>query len=257
MYVRLLTGAQAGLTMQITANTASSLTVSNQGVDLSTVTGSTYEIVAGDTILGLFGTGTLTGIGGVKGGTAANFTANQTDRVTINNGASVFNYYYNTDFGQWRRSGSGVDQGTVAITPQSGIVYSRIATSAFSVTAVGSVPVGNTKIALARQGLAIYGRQFPTDTTLGALGLEGVNNWRRALVSGVTVANSDRVIVNNGGSIFSYYYDGVAGFWKRSGSGATQSGVVIPATASIRILRGILKPLLVRMRRKLICFCKP
>jgi len=237
MYVRLSSGAQAGLTLLITANTATTLTVTNQGVDLSTLAGASYEIKAGDTLLGLFGAGNLTGAVAPKGGTTANFTANRTDRVTINNGASVFNYYYNTDVGQWRRAGSNVDQGNVAISPQAGIVYSRIATTAYTITATGSVPVGNTIVAVARQGLGIYGRQFPTDTTLGDLGIQNIANWRKANTGGVTTTTSDRVIVLNGASLLSYYYDNTSSQWRRLGSGVNQNTVSISSGSSIRILR--------------------
>ncbi len=237
MYVRLSSGAQAGLTLLITANTATTLTVTNQGVDLSTLAGASYEIKAGDTLLGLFGAGNLTGAAAPKGGTAANFSANRTDRVTINNGAAVFNYYYNTDFSQWRRAGSNADQGNVAISPQAGIVYSRIATTAYTITATGSVPVGQTIVAVARQGLGIYGRQFPADTTLGDLGIQNLANWRKANASGVTAATSDRVIVLNGASVLSYYYDNTNSQWRRLGSSANQNTVSISAGSSIRISR--------------------
>lgn len=237
MFVRVLTGANAGRTLQITGNTNTTLTVDNQGTDLTTlgfVAGTdTYEIVAGDTIRGLFGTPT----DGVVGGTAAQFTANQTDRVTINVAGSVFNYYYNTDFSQWRRSGNPSNQDNVVISPQAGIVYQRIGTGAYSITALGNVPTTASKVAVTRPSVLVVGRQFPTDTTLGALGIENIPNWRRANAGGVVVADSDRVLIKVSGTIFSYFYDANTSTWKRSGNPSSQNGVAVTADSAIRLQR--------------------
>jgi uncharacterized protein (TIGR02597 family) len=239
MFVRVLSGANAGRCLQVTANTATVLTVDNQGTDLTTagyVTGANgdqFEIVAGDTILGLFGTTA----DGIIGGTATDFSQNKTDRVTINVGSSIFNYYFNTDVGQWRRSGSTANQGNIVIPPQGGVVYSRISTTPLTITALGNVPVGVSRLQLTRPLVSIVGRQFPTDTTLSALGIHNVANWRKANAGGVTIATSDKVLIKTGASLLSFYYDATLLQWRRSGSTANQDGVVVSADSAVRIQR--------------------
>lgn len=237
LFVKFTSGSQSGLTLLITANTDTTLTLDNRGIDLSGLTGSSYTIIAGDTLVGLFGTGTVAGSNDVRGGTATNFAANQTDRVTINTSGTVINYYFNTQFNQWRRSGSSASQDNVVISPQAGVVYSRIATTPLSVVTLGTVPTGSTKIPLTSQGLEIIGRQFPSDTTLASLNIQNVSNWRKANTGGVTVATSDRVLVNVSGALLSFYFNNTTGLWQRSGSGADQGGVVISAADALRIQR--------------------
>lgn len=239
IFVRILSGAASGRTLLITSNTVDTLTVDNQGTDLTTLgmvvgaSGDSYELVAGDTLLGLLGTPA----DGVIGGTSAQFAANQVDKVSLNVGGSLFTYYYSTTNNRWTRSGSGASQNNVVISPQSGVSYQRISTAPLSLTVLGSVPVGPSKTQVSRLGVSILSRQFPTDTTLAGLAMDQVPGWKKANAGGVTVATSDRVMVKVGTSLFSYFYDATTSTWKRSGSGADQGGVLVSAGAGLRIQR--------------------
>ena len=242
IFVKITSGANQGRCFHITANTENTLTVNNQNTDLTTLTfmtganGDTFELLAGDTLLGFLGTPS----NGVVGGTASQFSGNQVDKVTLNNITNnvLFTYYYNTDFGQWRRSGSSTNQNNVVIAPDTGISYQRVANTDLVITLVGAVPTSRVRSIVPTLGTTVLARYFPTDATLVDLGIHNLPNWRKVGVGDVTIATSDRVLIKNGLTIFSYYYDGLSSQWKRSGSGSNQGAVVVGAGSAVRIQRG-------------------
>jgi len=241
IFVKITSGVNQGRCFHVTGNTETVLTVNTQNTNLTTLSfavgssGDTFELVAGDTLLGLLGTP----VDGVLGGTASQFSSNQVDKVTLNNITNnvLFTYYYNTEFNQWRRSGSSTNQNNVVIAPDTGISYQRLANSDLKITLVGNVPTSQIKSVVPTLGTTILARYFPTDVALVDLGLQNLSNWRKVGVGDVTIANSDRVVVKNGLTIFSYYYDGVNAQWKRSGSGSNQGAVVVGAGSAVRIQR--------------------
>ena len=238
MFVSIKSGVNAGRLFHITSNTATTLTVNTQGLDLSTmnfVQGDTYEIVPGDTLEGLFGTPAS----GVIGGTSAQYTANLVDKILINDPSSnaILTYYYNTTNSRWQRVGTSANQGNLVISPRMGVEYQRISTSPLTITLIGSVPATALKQQIPTFGASIMARYYPADTTLLALGLHNMSGWRKVGVNGITTANCDRVFVKVGSAFFSYYYDSATSGWKRAGTSAGQNGVVISAGSSYRVLR--------------------
>lgn len=241
-FINFTSGANAGRMFQITANTATQLTVNPQGLDLTAQSfvvggsGDTYEIVQGDTLLGLLGTPATTG---VLGGTLAQFNSNTIDKIAVNEPISgvAFSYYFDTSASQWRRFGTSANQGNLVISPKSGLLYSRIAASPLTLTLLGKVPASTSVCQVPSAGTALMAQYFPTDTTLNGLNVQSIPSWKIANANGVTIASSDRVIVKNGTTLFSYYYDASSSQWRRFGTGADQGSVVIFAGSSVRLLR--------------------
>ncbi len=241
-FVNITGGVNEGRTFQITANTADQLTVNSQGLDLGQLNfvvgaqGDTFEIVAGDTLLGILGNPTNDGI---IGGTQTQFSANQTDRVLVNDPSNngAFTYYFNTDFGQWRRLGNSNNQGNLVISPKSGLVFSRISTSPLELTFTGAVPATDSTHQVPTLGTTILSTYFPVDVTLAQLGLENSPTWRKNGASGITLTNCDRVLVKVGVNTFSYYFDFNLSQWRRAGSSNNQGPIVITAGSSVRVLR--------------------
>ncbi len=240
LYMKINKGVAAGRLFLITGNTTSDVTVDSQGLDLTTLSivsnTDTYEIVGGQTLLNLFGTGTANvGATGVVGGTQTQFGALQTDRVVVNDGSGVLRtYYYNTDFSAWRRQGNSGDQGGLAISPQAGVFYYRIGTLPLAYSFTGTVPATNYVRQIANSGTTIVAAFYPVDSTIGSLGLELLANWRQFNNGTIDLTNADRLIIKDvNGITRSFFYDVNAGFWKRSGSGASQNAQVISAGSAL------------------------
>ncbi len=240
-YVRIKSGAAEGQMFRISANTQTDLTVVNQDVDLmmlglvTGVQGDTYEIVMGDTLLSLFGTPA----DGIVGGSSAAFSAQQTDKVLVNDatGALLF-FYYDTAAGSWKRLGSGANQNTLPIAPWSGLFYYRIAQSGIDLELTGTVPDTSLKKVLAVNGSSIVSTYFPVDMTLSSLGLQSLGDWRKLGDAGVTLQTTDRVVFKHStGAIFSAYYDAGSSAWKRVGSGADLGVETVSAGSAVILTR--------------------
>ncbi len=240
-FVRIKSGNASGHLLRITSNTATDLTVANQGVDLTTLgivvgaSGDSYEIVKGETLLTLFGTPD----DGVTGGTLTAFNAQQTDKVLVNDTTgAMLSYYYDTTASSWKRVGSGANQNTLPIAPSSGIFYYRIAQSSLVLSFVGTIPDTSLKRILAVNGSSIVSTYFPVDMTLSTLGFQSLTGWRKLGDVGVTLATTDRVVFKHStGAIFSAYYEVASSSWKRVGSGGTLNSQVIPAGSAVMVTR--------------------
>jgi uncharacterized protein (TIGR02597 family) len=239
-FVIIKSGTAVGRMFHITANTATTLTVNNSGLDLSTLitagsSGDTYEIVPGDTLLGLLGTPA----DGIIGGTSSQFSANTIDKVLINdpNNNTAFTYYYDTTASQWRRLGSGVNQGNLVVSPKAGLQYSRISTTPLTFTFLGRVPSVGSKVQLAALGTTLLAPYYPKDTTLSSLGFQNISGWRKNGDPGIDTSNCDQVVLKVGATIFSYYYDVTLSQWRRLGSGVNQNNVAVAAGTGIRVIR--------------------
>jgi hypothetical protein len=230
------TGNLTGLILPVTANTADTLTVSTEGLNLSSIGGSvgdSIQLVQGDTLASMFGDVT----NGVFGGNATQFSASQTDKVTTTDSSGTVRvYYYNTQFNQWRRSGSSTDQSFVRISPTAGALYSRISTSNMTITTTGNVPVAQVKYIVPTSGSRYFARYFPTDGNINDFGFQNLPGWRSTNQSGVTTATADKIVTtDSGGTVRTYYYDGTA--WKRSGSSSSQNTVTVPVGGSVQTTR--------------------
>lgn len=241
-YIKINTGSAAGRMFLITANTNNSLTVDSQGLDLTTLgiaagsSGDNYEIVQGETLLTLLGTA----VDGIIGGTSTQFNAGQTDKVIVNDVSGVSRTYYYDASGKWMRPGSPSNQGTLAISPQAGLVYYRISTTPIAFTFTGKVPTTDSLRQVPSSGTTIMASFFPVDSNIGTLNLNAVQNWRKLGDAGVILNTTDRVIVKDvAGVIRSYYYDATSGvnFWKRAGSPSNQNIVPVNAGSAVYCTR--------------------
>jgi hypothetical protein len=235
-YVLFKSGALNGLILRVTTNTATTATLDTLGADLTTlgaVVGDSIQLVQGDTLLSMFGTPAE----GVVGGTQAQFQAGQTDRVlTTDSSGVVRSYYYNTQFNQWRRFGSSVNQGTVQISPTSGVMYSRIGTTAINQVTTGNVPVTAVKYLVATSGTTYLARFFPTDGTINSFGFQNLSGWKGTNTPGVTVSTADKVVTTDAnGVIRQFYWTGTQ--WRRFGSSTDQSTVAVATGSSVSVIR--------------------
>ncbi|MBU6182264.1 MAG: hypothetical protein KGR46_05565 [Verrucomicrobia bacterium] len=236
VYVLFKTGNLTGLILPVTANTVDTLTVATEGLDLSASgaqVGNSIQLVQGDTLLSMFGTPA----DGVVGGNATQFSATATDRVSITDAAgSVRTFYFNTEFNQWRRTGSSSNQGGTRISPSAGAFYSRIGQSALSMTSTGAVPTSAVKYVIPTSGSKYIARFFPTDGTISSFGFQNLASWRSTNQPGVTTADADKIVTIDGaGSVRTYFFNGTN--WRRSGSGANQDNVAVPPGGSVMVTR--------------------
>jgi hypothetical protein len=225
-YLLFKTGSLQGLVVRVTSNTADTATVDTLAADLTQLgaaVGNSVQLVQGDTLLSMFGTPA----DGVRGGTAAQFSANQTDRVNVrDSGGTVRSYYYNTDANQWRRAGTSADQGSVPISPLAGAFYLRIATSSFNMVTTGNVPTTAVQYLVPRSGQTFFARFFPTAGTINSFGFQNLPGW----------SSNDRVsTIDSGGNVRSFFWNGTQ--WRRAGTSADQSGTVVPIGGAVLVNR--------------------
>jgi uncharacterized protein (TIGR02597 family) len=246
-FLRLQSGAQAGRTMLITANTANSTTVditnnTSQSTNLVTgnftvAVGDAVQIFAGDTLGTFFGTtanattGYLNGIA-LKGATSA-FTA---DTVSIYNRLTSKQdaYFFNTTLGYWKLSSSNANANGVVLYPDASFAITRRASRpAISFTVLGDVPVAAPKIKTAGSNQPVYGANpFPVDMNLGALNLV---NWTK----GTSAFTADTIAIYNPLlSKMDTYYQKLDGTWRKSSDANTdQSTFVIPAGSAMSFVK--------------------
>jgi hypothetical protein len=235
-YVMLKSGNGSGLVLRVASNTEDIATVDSFSaslIDLGVAAGDSFQLIQGDTVLSMFGTPS----DGVVGGNATQFSASLTDRVVIRDlSGNLRSLYFNTDSNQWRRAGSSSDQGTIPISPYSGVYYQRIGTSTLSMLTTGSVPTQNIKLLVPTSGTAFFARVFPTDGTLNGFGFQNLSGWTNTSQEGITTANVDRVVtVDASGNVRSFFYNGTQ--WRRAGSSADQSSTQIPIGGSVYTVR--------------------
>jgi hypothetical protein len=226
VYVLFKSGSLEGLILRVTSNTESTATLDTLSADLVTLggaVGDTFQLVQGDTLLSMFGTNS----DGVTGGNATQFSASQTDRVAIRDTSGVVrSYYFNTDFNQWRRAGTSADQGSVPISPLSGVFYSRIGQTPLSHVTTGSVPVSSVKYLVPTSGVTFFSRFFPVNGTINDYGFQNLPGWTQA----------DRVnTTDSNGVVRSYSWNGTE--WRRAGTSANQNSTVVPIGGAVSVSR--------------------
>ena len=225
-FVRIKSGAAKGLTLLITANSATDLTVDPQGMDLTTLgitpNTDTYQIIAGDTLLSLFGTNTL-------GGTSAD-TA---DNVMYYNGSAWQTFYYNTTNNRWQQKGIGISANNFVLRPDAGLLFVRRATTSLSFTVTGAIPTSDLRYLVNNSGSTFIANGFPTDTALSAVGYNNLPNW----VSSPDGQSADLVMFWNGSSWQRFYYNSTNNRWQQVGLGINANNFTIPAGKPVVIAR--------------------
>ena len=223
---RITSGAAAGATFGISANTTDTLTTS--GVDLTAlgvltgVSGDTFRLVPIDTLNTLFGSNTL------LGGTSAA----QADIVTLSSN-SQSSYYYNTTLGRWvRTTGPTTDRGNILILLDSAITIARKST-ALTLRFTGRVPDVRFSLEVPNAGTTYTHTGFPTDVTLGVLSLQtALPGW----VSASSASNADILSVDIGAVSSAYFHNGTN--WQRTtGPSTNRDSIIIAAGIPIIIFK--------------------
>ncbi len=245
-FLRFQSGAQAGRTMLITANTADTVTVdvtnnSAQTTNLdasgfSVAANDTVQIFLGDTLASFFGSATDTN--GYLTGVALKGAASVLSADTV----SIYNrimarqdaYFFSTTLGYWRSSASTTNQNNLILYPDTSFAITRRSgRPALSFTVLGDVPVVPPKIKTAGGNLPVYGSNpFPVDMTLGTLNLA---NWTKSN----SVLSADTIAVYNSTlAKMDAYYQKLDGTWRKSGDTSTdQSSFVLPAGSFVGFVK--------------------
>lgn len=217
--LKITSGPAAGRTLDIVANSATTLTLS--GADLTTLGlaagADTFELVRMETLSSLFGSAAL------QGGTSASVA----DNVQIRSGTTWLAYYFDTNLGFWRRTiGPATNSNNVLIRPQSGVQIVRRA-AAVSLTFTGRVAATPFHATVNNASSTVIHRGFPTDTTLGTLALQTrLPGWK----------GGDLVSLHNGTTWIAYSFNG--SFWQPAAGPVTNTDTTaIPAGALITIQR--------------------
>ncbi len=242
-FARIATGAQAGRTVLITANTTSAITVdstdnSSQTTGLDTsgwavAAGDRIEIIVGDTLASLFGKNTVSAPLLLVGGSSP--LSADTIGVYNKNTGGIDNYYFNINSGYWRPLTINSNSNNVILYPELGInVTQRSNRSAVSLTITGEVPAVYPLTKVTGGTTTIYtGSRYPVDFILGSVVF---SNWNKS--NSPLSADTINIYNSNTGKFDSYFQRLDNSQWNKIGSGLVdQSSVVISGRQSFSIIK--------------------
>jgi uncharacterized protein (TIGR02597 family) len=236
-YVMLTSGDQEGITLEITANTTDTLTLSSSNLESLSLAGASVEVVAHATLADIFGADNTYGL-------TSGSSVTSSDRIYLMqaDGSGTWNsYFYQTNPRAgtgWRRVGdTSTDYAGLSIPLDTGLLIRRISTDDTHIYLKGSVKVTNKHKRVMSSGFSLVGNPFPKEMTLGACGIYGSDN---GYVSGSSHLNSDRIfVIAEDGTFDSFYYQTnprAGNGWRRTGDSSTDvSSEPIPATSSFYI----------------------
>ena len=181
-FVRLTSGTQAGRVFRIVspANTATRHDLANDGIDLTTLglavgvtTGTSFEIVPGDTLATFFGTTAVGDSLVVQGGG----DALSADLIQVWGGAAWLNFYYNTTWSRWARDSDTIgdpSRNAFLLRSDRGLMLSRRGATPLTLAVVGRVLATPQRAVHARSenALTFLATMQAGDITLGALALQ-------------------------------------------------------------------------------------
>jgi hypothetical protein len=209
-----------------TPNTATTVTVDPleaSQTDLTTLgiaAGTdTYTIFPCDTLSSLLGSPATTGVSGGTGAADA-------DVVQLFVSGAWRQYYYSNSLAAWVRVGPNSVSNTVAIRPDTGVIYTRLASSPLTLTLVGRVPTVSRKAGVMNSGVTFLSNSWPVDVTLTSTGINMIPGW----ITGAA-AEADIVQILVAGAWRQYYNDGTN--WRRVGPNTISDSVVVPAGTSL------------------------
>ena len=246
-FVRLTSGAHAGRAFRIVApaNTATRLYVADDGVGLATLglatgaSGTSFEIIPGDTLASFFGTTTPVNTLVVQGA-ADPVTA---DIVQVWGGAAWLNFYYNTAWQRWARDTdvtADPSRDAFLLRSDRGLMITRRGTTPLEIAVLGRVLATPQRAihSRAENALTFLATMQTGDVTLGTLALQ--NSTRTAAWRGAAdPADADTLLVWSGASWFSFFYNSAAGHWQRAGDPADRDGYVIRAGTPVFVQRRV------------------
>jgi hypothetical protein len=220
--VRLLSGGGSGATFLITGQSGNVLTLATNGVDLMQLVavGDTYEVMPLETLGSLFGT---TSVPFQTGSTAS--TA---DTIQFWTGTGWLVYYSNGT--NWEQAGSLLSQNNTLIPPGAGWLTLRQSSSAITIYEVGRVPeVGLRQFV--PTGISFLAGVSPLPSTFSSTGFGAGTGW----LKGPTASSSDDVLMWNGTSWLTFYYN--ATNWEQAGSLLAQDSTAVPASQPFFVVR--------------------
>ncbi len=240
-FVRFLSGAQAGRTLRVTANTSNTLTLdttdnSSQTVALNTA-GFTvaatdrFEVIPANTIGSVFG-----GITGKPLLLVGNANEAASDEVGLYNPRTLAwdYYFYNSSQSRWVRSGTTADaSGTVVQPDDSVLIVRRTNRAAVDLVTVGVVPTVSPRTKVISNQAKYTSTRFPVPVTFAQLDFGA--DWVRSTAA---VKADTLALWNDALQKWDSYFRQPAGTWRKSGDAATdQSNVVIPAGTVVGVLK--------------------
>jgi len=236
-FVKITSGAEAGRIFQITASSATILTIDNGGTDLTTTSlanGDNYQIFEGATLGSFF-----------AGADVENGASSNADLVAFRVGGQWLTFYQDAT-GDWFQPGLEFlgDENDRVINPQTGaILYSRRGTTPLTLINSGLVPDTQAVVELPT-GVTFLSGLFPVDSDLNSLDLENLpgSAWasNSALQDG-SAATADVLSFNDGSGWKQYVYNTNVGSngWLEVGLGFLgPQNPSIPAGTPILLERG-------------------
>lgn len=235
VFVRLTSGPAAGRTFLVVGNSQTQLEISpSDGVSqtpvnllsLGVAAGDSYELVQGDTVRSILGAGSADGIGAPLGANNPDLA----DHVQINTNNSWYSLYYDLTQAKWIDRGSEVPADNLVISPDSAILYHRLATSDFELVVTGTVPSQNRK-SVVRSGQTTFLASFwPVGSTVSSLGIENLPGWAKHSDPN----SADQLVFFTNSQRVTLYHDNVS--WKNALNGEEMGSVQIPQGSGV-ILR--------------------
>lgn len=216
-------GDNTGRWFLITANSLSQLTLDPRDFTLTGLVnaGDELEIFPAHTLGGLFGTSSVALQSGHNLKTA--------DNVSVWDGAKFIKYYFN---GLNWTDDTNANRNDVVIPPDSGVIVLRRATRPVTLMFSGMVPDTSERSDVDGPGSLLLANRFPLPTTLGALGLADLPNWR----SRAKARKADEVMFWKKGQWDAYFFDGKN--WHASDKpGKNADTKVIPAGSAVFVVR--------------------
>jgi uncharacterized protein (TIGR02597 family) len=212
--LKITSGAATGRIFTISANTADKITLSNsEGVSSTTIDlvalgviiNDTFQIENADTLLSVFGDGTTTGVN-ISGGATplGNPNPSLADTIQLVTSNSFQTYYYDTAQSAWINLASEAPSNNVIIRSDTAVIYNRLKNTPLSITLMGDVPSISRKAVVRSGQTTLLSNYWPTDSTLGGLGLHQLAGW----VSSNNPSIADLVQMRVGTSWQTFYHDG-------------------------------------------------
>ena len=221
--VHLVNGGNTGCWFLITANTLAQLTLDTRDFSLVGLVnaGDELEIYPAHTLGSLFGTSAVA----LQSGR----TMKTADNVSVWDGAQFVRYYF--DGQQWTDN-TGANRNNTVIPPDTGVLVQRRAAQPVTLVFSGLVPDTSERSDVAGPGSLLLANRFPLPTTLGALGLSDLPNWRHR----DRAKKADEVMLWKKGVWTSYFYDGKN--WHASDKpDKIADGKAIPAGGAVFVVR--------------------
>jgi uncharacterized protein (TIGR02597 family) len=229
-FIKITSGAAEGRLLEVSTtvggqNTSTTLSVSNQGTDLTTLgiavgtDGDTFQIIPADTLKTLFGNTPRSGT-----------TAKTADNIARWTGGSWQTFYFNSVNNRWQISTSSTSADDVILRPDVGYLYTRRDATSITFTFTGVVPTSDTQVSVKNAGTTFVGNGFPVDIPLSSFA--SLSGW----TSTANYKTSDTISRWTGGSWQKFFFDSVDNRWELS-TGANASTVKILAGTPVMIER--------------------